>query len=207
MQRNCLFKSRPPSIPSREKLQLHITLGIRPDTTVELTPNSDSQGLFIVLLVEVSCMHLSVPCYTRSFKFPCFFEWKRIRLDGIFRAQNNVLCVKNLSSEQLVRTVQVTFLRFYKTMFRVLVYLQQSLFSSFDQSPVWYHAIYKQLSKKEPGAYVLISSKHQHPPPRATPGVLYLLSAQVKSVQSALSDLKRPPERLQSQCNYRPFIT
>ena len=30
---------------------------------------------------------------------------------------------------------------------------------------------------------------------------------QVKSVQSALRDLKRPPERLQSQCNYRPFIT
>ena len=30
---------------------------------------------------------------------------------------------------------------------------------------------------------------------------------EVKSVQSALSDLKRPPERLQSQCNYRPFIT
>ena len=29
----------------------------------------------------------------------------------------------------------------------------------------------------------------------------------VISVQSALSDLKRPPERLQSQCNYRPFIT
>ena len=29
----------------------------------------------------------------------------------------------------------------------------------------------------------------------------------VKSVQSALSDLKRPPERLQFQCNYRPFIT
>ena len=29
----------------------------------------------------------------------------------------------------------------------------------------------------------------------------------VKSVQSALSDLKRPPESLQSQCNYRPFIT
>ena len=29
----------------------------------------------------------------------------------------------------------------------------------------------------------------------------------VKSVQSALSDLKRPPERLQSQCNYRLFIT
>ena len=28
----------------------------------------------------------------------------------------------------------------------------------------------------------------------------------VKSVQSALSDLKRRPERLQSQCNYRPFI-
>ena len=27
----------------------------------------------------------------------------------------------------------------------------------------------------------------------------------VKSVE--LSDLKRPPERLQSQCNYRPFIT
>ena len=29
----------------------------------------------------------------------------------------------------------------------------------------------------------------------------------VKSVQSALSDLKRPPERLQSQYNYRLFIT
>ena len=29
----------------------------------------------------------------------------------------------------------------------------------------------------------------------------------VKSVQSALSDLKRLPERLQSQCNYQPFIT
>ena len=29
----------------------------------------------------------------------------------------------------------------------------------------------------------------------------------IKSVQSALSDLKRPPERLQSQCKYRPFIT
>ena len=29
----------------------------------------------------------------------------------------------------------------------------------------------------------------------------------VKSAQSALSDLKRPPERLQSQCNYRLFIT
>ena len=29
----------------------------------------------------------------------------------------------------------------------------------------------------------------------------------LKSVQSALSDLERPPERLQSQCNYRPFIT
>ena len=29
----------------------------------------------------------------------------------------------------------------------------------------------------------------------------------LKSVQSALRDLKRPPERLQSQCNYRPFIT
>ena len=30
---------------------------------------------------------------------------------------------------------------------------------------------------------------------------------QLKSVQSALSDLEHPPERLQSQCNYRPFIT
>ena len=30
---------------------------------------------------------------------------------------------------------------------------------------------------------------------------------QLKSVQSALSDLKRPPERLQSHCNYRLFIT
>ena len=30
---------------------------------------------------------------------------------------------------------------------------------------------------------------------------------QVKSVQSALSDLKRPPERLQSQRNCRLFIT
>ena len=29
----------------------------------------------------------------------------------------------------------------------------------------------------------------------------------VKSVQSALSDFKRPPERSQSQCNYRLFIT
>ena len=29
----------------------------------------------------------------------------------------------------------------------------------------------------------------------------------LKSVQSALSDLKHSPERLQSQCNYRPFIT
>ena len=29
----------------------------------------------------------------------------------------------------------------------------------------------------------------------------------IKSVQSALSDLKRPPERLRSQCNYRLFIT
>ena len=29
----------------------------------------------------------------------------------------------------------------------------------------------------------------------------------LKSVQSALSDLKRPPERLQSQCNYQRFIT
>ena len=29
----------------------------------------------------------------------------------------------------------------------------------------------------------------------------------VKSVQSALSALKRPLERLQSQCKYRPFIT
>ena len=27
----------------------------------------------------------------------------------------------------------------------------------------------------------------------------------VKSIQSALSDLKRLPERLQSECNYRPF--
>ena len=34
-----------------------------------------------------------------------------------------------------------------------------------------------------------------------------VLHMEVKSVQSALSDLKRPPERLQSQCNYRPFIT
>ena len=32
-------------------------------------------------------------------------------------------------------------------------------------------------------------------------------NGKVKSVQSALSDLKRPPERLQSQCNYRLFIT
>ena len=31
--------------------------------------------------------------------------------------------------------------------------------------------------------------------------------ARIKSVQSALSDLKHPPERLRSQCNYRPFIT
>ena len=30
---------------------------------------------------------------------------------------------------------------------------------------------------------------------------------QLKSVQSPLSDLKRLPERLQSQCNYWPFIT
>ena len=29
----------------------------------------------------------------------------------------------------------------------------------------------------------------------------------VKSVQSALSDLKHPLEHLQSQCNYRPFVT
>ena len=36
---------------------------------------------------------------------------------------------------------------------------------------------------------------------------LHLDNYNVKSVQSALSDLKRPPERLQSQCNYRPFIT
>ena len=34
-----------------------------------------------------------------------------------------------------------------------------------------------------------------------------IFSNTVKSVQSALSDLKRPPERLQSQCNYRLFIT
>ena len=34
-----------------------------------------------------------------------------------------------------------------------------------------------------------------------------LASRYLKSVQSALSDLKRLPERLQSQCNYRPFIT
>ena len=33
------------------------------------------------------------------------------------------------------------------------------------------------------------------------------LHTMVKSVQSALSDLERPPERLQSQCNYRLFIT
>ena len=36
---------------------------------------------------------------------------------------------------------------------------------------------------------------------------LSLCAMVLKSVQSALSDLKRPPERLQSQCNYRPFIT
>ena len=34
-----------------------------------------------------------------------------------------------------------------------------------------------------------------------------IIKETVKSVQSALSDLKRPPERLQSQCNYQPFIT
>ena len=34
-----------------------------------------------------------------------------------------------------------------------------------------------------------------------------LIEQTLKSVQSALSDLKRPPERLQFQCNYRPFIT
>ena len=34
-----------------------------------------------------------------------------------------------------------------------------------------------------------------------------LAQIRVKSVQLALSDLKRPPERLQSQCNYRLFIT
>ena len=34
-----------------------------------------------------------------------------------------------------------------------------------------------------------------------------LHAAGLKSVQSALSDLKRPHERLQSQCNYRLFIT
>ena len=33
------------------------------------------------------------------------------------------------------------------------------------------------------------------------------IKREVKSVQSALSDLKRPPERLQSQCNYHLFIT
>ena len=32
------------------------------------------------------------------------------------------------------------------------------------------------------------------------------LPIQVKSVQSALSYLKCPPECLQSQCNYRPFM-
>ena len=37
--------------------------------------------------------------------------------------------------------------------------------------------------------------------------IFITLLKSVKSVQSALSDLKRPPERLQSQCNYRPFIT
>ena len=36
---------------------------------------------------------------------------------------------------------------------------------------------------------------------------MHVLKYLVKSVQSALSDLKRRPERLQSQCNYRPFIT
>ena len=35
----------------------------------------------------------------------------------------------------------------------------------------------------------------------------FIRSSTVKSVQSALSDLKRPPERLQSLCNYRSFIT
>ena len=38
-------------------------------------------------------------------------------------------------------------------------------------------------------------------------GAYFVVSIGVKSVQSASSDLKRPPERLQSQCNYRPFIT
>ena len=40
--------------------------------------------------------------------------------------------------------------------------------------------------------------------------LVWLLSQrinQLKSVQSALSDLKRLPERLQSQCNYLLFIT
>ena len=35
----------------------------------------------------------------------------------------------------------------------------------------------------------------------------WIFAKSVKSVQSALSDLKRLPERLQSQCNYWPFIT
>ena len=36
---------------------------------------------------------------------------------------------------------------------------------------------------------------------------LVVVQCEVKSVQSALSDLKRLPERFQSQCNYRLFIT
>ena len=43
--------------------------------------------------------------------------------------------------------------------------------------------------------------------PPEQPRILDIYSVVVKSVQSALSDLKRPPECLQSQCNYRPFIT
>ena len=35
----------------------------------------------------------------------------------------------------------------------------------------------------------------------------WVMQLGLKSVQSALSDLKRPPEHLQSQCNYQPFIT
>ena len=37
--------------------------------------------------------------------------------------------------------------------------------------------------------------------------ILQQIQWEVKSVQLALSDLKRRPERLQSQCNYRLFIT
>ena len=42
---------------------------------------------------------------------------------------------------------------------------------------------------------------------RVNGGMLIFSITFMKSVQSALSDLKRPPERLQSQCNYRSFIT